>query len=412
MKESRGVARSVSRRVGQGTRPTRIERRREQRGPGASTRRTALRRSHAERGNEAYAHAERGNEAYAHAERGNEAYAHAERGNEAYALRLAGVAWVVFIGLTLIRPASADDLLAELSRYGHKIVYESYVENNWELLEARADGSHPVNLTRTPDRDEFYPHVSPDGRKVCFLAFDEEGGAKVRNVYYMNRDGTGRTLVAKNARWPCWRPDGGAIAYLRNETDELTYADPATTGLYVYDLGTGEHRQHPNKNLRHLYAICWSPDGKWFLATVSGGMGYRHANLAVEADGMGVYDLGLGGCRPDISPDGKKVAWGKGDWSLGVADLDFTGPVPKAINQRVLFTSTKPMMIYHMEWSPDGRYIAFSRGPGTQHLGRHPAIIGVRAAGWNLCVADASATDRWVAITTGDGCNKEPDWVP
>lgn len=308
--------------------------------------------------------------------------------------------------------AWAGELIDELKQVPYRIVCETYRDGNWELFMVKADGSDPVNLTRTPDIDELYPHVSPDGTKVCFVMDQGEGVAKVRSVYYMNLDGTDRTLVAKHARSSCWKSDGSAIAYLKAEADEFSYQDFATEGLVVYDLQTGEHREHPNKDLRHLYNICWSPDGNWFLATVHSGMGYRHTILAIEANGTHVYDLKLGGCRPDISPDGKKVAWGLSDWTLSVADLDWTGPEPKAINRRDVVTSQKPMMVYHVDWSPDGRYIAFSRGPATKRLGWHPAIVGVRIEGWDLCVADVTQTNRWVAITTAGNCSKEPDWVP
>jgi dipeptidyl aminopeptidase/acylaminoacyl peptidase len=314
-------------------------------------------------------------------------------------------------GLLFAAPPDAS-LLDELKEVPHRIVYESYSGSNWELFAAEADGSNPVNLTRTADLDEVYPHVSPDGTKVCFLAFEGEEASMVRNLYWMDLDGAHRTRIAGNARWPCWKADGTAVAYLKNETDELSYADSATTGLFVYDLKTGRHARHPNKDIEHIYAICWSPDGKWFYATVHGGLGYKHAILAIEAGGMGVYDLGLRGCRPDVSADGKRLVWGASDWVMRVGDLDFSGGAPKVINKRDLVTSTRPMMIYHMEWSPDGKYVAFSRGPGTKSLGRHPAIIGVKVDRWDLCVADAAAADRWVPITNGEGCNKEPDWTP
>ena len=45
-------------------------------------------------------------------------------------------------------------------------------------------------------------------------------------------------------------------------------------------------------------------------------------------------------------------------------------------------------------------------------MGRIPEIVGVRAEGWDICVADASETNRWVAVTTDGNCNKEPDWMP
>ena len=38
-----------------------------------------------------------------------------------------------------------------------------------------ADGSEPVNLTRTPREHEHYPQVSPDGTKICFSVDEGEG---------------------------------------------------------------------------------------------------------------------------------------------------------------------------------------------------------------------------------------------
>lgn len=311
-----------------------------------------------------------------------------------------------------IHLAPAQDLAAELRDYPHRVVYETYQDGNWELFVARADGSEKSNLTRTPDVQELYPHASPDGTKIAFAVDEGQGESKVRNVYYMNRDGTERKRVATNARQPCWNGDGTVLAYLRGESDQFTYTDYATRGVFFYALATGEHREHPNGELYHLYNPCWSPDGKWFISTVHAGMGHRHGMLAIEADGQGVYDLEIPGCRPDISPDGKRIAWGPGDFALRIGDLDFSSPQPKVVNARDVVTSPKPMKIYHVDWSPDGRYVAFSRGPEHKIMGRIPEIVGVRAKGWDICVADASTTNRWINITNDGRCNKEPDWVP
>jgi len=308
--------------------------------------------------------------------------------------------------------APAEELARELGTVPAKIVYETYRDDNWELFLVNADGSDPVNLTRTPHVDELYPHVSPDGTKICFVADEGAGSAKSRNVYYMNLDGTGRTLVATNARQPFWNPDGTVIAYMKGEYDEFTYSSVATKGLFFYELASGTHRAHPNKALAHLFGLCWSPCGKWILATVHGGMGYRHAILAIQADGMKVYDLGIPGCRPEVSPDGKRIAWTPSDWALRVADLDLTGPEPKVHGGRDVVTSAKPIKVYHIDWPPRGNYVAFARGPATKRLGQAPEGVGIRAEGWNICVADATRTNRWVAITTDGNCNKEPDWVP
>jgi dipeptidyl aminopeptidase/acylaminoacyl peptidase len=308
----------------------------------------------------------------------------------------------------------SPELLKELKSYGHKIVYESNRSGSFELYLCNADGSNPVNLTNTADVDEVYPKPSPDGAKICFVADEGKGPTKVRNVYVMNSDGTGRTKIADNGREPCWSPDGTRIAYMKGEFDKFTYSDAATKGLFIYDVKTGMTRQHVNKDLHHLYTLNWSPDGNWFVATVHGGMGFRHNILAIEANGMKLYDLKLSGCRPNISPDGKKVCWGHGDFCAGVADLDLSAPTPNATNIVDVVESKDPVETYHITWSPDMKYITFTRGPkfkGKSLRGLLPEFPGVEAPGWNVCVADAKKRNRWVAITSDGRSCKQPCWV-
>ena len=285
------------------------------------------------------------------------------------------------------RPGLGEELLQELKKSPYKIVFETYRDNNWELYKIDADGSHPVNLTRTPTVNELYPHVSPDGRKVCFVVDGRSGDQQRRDVYCMNLDGTGRTLVATNAREPFWSSDAAAVVYSKGEYDKFTITDYATKGIFLYDLARGVHTPHENPRLHHLYNICSTPDGKWYVATVHAGMGEGHAILAIEASGDKVFNLGIPGCRPDISPDGKRVAWGCDDFTLRVGELDFTGSQPKVVHARDVVQSKKPMEAYHVDWSPDGKYLAFSRGPMHKTLGPAPEMVGVRAEKWDICVA-------------------------
>jgi Tol biopolymer transport system component len=338
----------------------------------------------------------------------------------AHWIRFTAVAGFLAAGLALVatgeetRREGSPELLDQLKSYPHKLVYETNRDGNWELYLVNADGSDPVNLTNTPDVDELYPKPSPDGGKLCFVADEKSATGKVRNVYVMNIDGKGRTKVADNAREPCWSADGKSIAYLKGEFEKYNLQDFATKGLFIYDLETGKTREHPNKNLHHLYTLNWSPDGKWFVATVHGGMGFSHAILAIEAEGDKVYDLKLEGCRPNLSPDGKQIAWGHGDFCAGIADLDLSGATPRATNRHDAVESKDPVETYHVTWSPDAKYITFTRGPkfSGKHLGNLlPEFPGVEAPGWNVCVAEAAARDRWVAVTTDGKSCKQPSWV-
>lgn len=299
----------------------------------------------------------------------------------------------------------------KLKEISFKIVYETYRQTNgkenWELYLINADGSNPVNLTNTPDIGEMYPHASPDGSKLCFVVDEWVKENKVRNVYYMNVDGTERVKVADNARQPCWSPDGKTIAYLKGEFERYTTKDYATKGIFFYDLETRKHREHKNRSLHHLYNICWSPDGNWFLATVHGGMGFKHAILAIEANEADVFDLTkykVTGCRPDCGLDGRKITWGSSDWDLCVGNIDLISSAPQVTDVHRVVTCGKEYEVYHSDFSPDGKYITFSYGPKASEQ------VGGKAPGWNICISDM--TGKWIQITTDGNHNKEPDWVP
>jgi WD40 repeat protein len=322
---------------------------------------------------------------------------------------------VALLLVILVQDDPSKGLLEELKSSRHRLLREASRDGSFDLFLCDADGSNDVNLTRTPDVDELYPKASPDGTRIAFIADEKKDGAKARSVCVMNLDGTGRRKIADRGRDPCWSADGKSIAYLGDEFEALDLQAWATKGLFIHDLETGKTRTHPNAKIEHLYTLAWSPDGRWFVATVHGGMGFEHSIVAIEADGPGVFDLKLPGCRPDLSPDGKKVAWGYGDFAIGMADLDLAARPPRAANLRPFLTRKEPLMTYHVEWSPDGKYIAFSLGPqrpGKNLKGLFAQVPGVEAPGWNTCVVDASKPDRWVELTRDGKSNKEPDWVP
>jgi len=300
------------------------------------------------------------------------------------------------------------ELRAKLNRYPHRILYESNRGRQWDVMVINADGSKPANLTQRDDTDDMYPHASPDGTKIAFLVDEGRGRKKSRNVYTMDARGKNRMLLTANARHPCWSPDGRTIAFTPNEFPRYTERCYATRGIAMIDVTTGERRSHPNKRIYHLYALKWSPCGKWFFATVHGGMGWKYGDLAIPMEGARVWKLkGVEGCRPDFRPDGKQLLWNLSDQAIAVADLDMTKQPPRLANARKVVTCGKDYKVYHGDWSPDGKYIAFSHGPA-----KGGQDVGNPAKGWHIFVADAARKNVVVQITHDGVSNKEADWLP
>jgi hypothetical protein len=324
-------------------------------------------------------------------------------------------------------PITQTPLKERLKESPFKIAYESYVHDNWEIFVMDADGSNPVNLTHTPKEHEHYPQISPDGARICFSVDEGEGRDAVRSLFVMDLDGRNRKKLADHAREPFWRQDGKVIGFLPQEYPKFNVIDYYTKGMSFYDLATGQVEPHPNSaKLHHLYNPCFSKNGRWIVATVHAGMGFDHAILAIEANGDKIINLGIPGCRPCLSPDGKQIAWGAGDHEIALAPIDLETNAPTVGPWR-LRIKDQTNETYHVDWSPDSRFVSLSRGPASKgdpsKTGTFQSaceIVGVYAADWNLCVVSAEkegvvdlnhATEAdFMMLTTNGLSNKESAW--
>jgi Tol biopolymer transport system component len=334
---------------------------------------------------------------------------------------------VAVLGATCVSALADVPLQQRLKDSPFKIAYETYVDGNWEIFVMNADGSEPRNLTNTPKEHEHYPQVSPDGSKICFSVDDGEGREAVRSLYVMDIDGKNRKKLVDHAREPFWRPDSKVIGFLPQEYPKFNVIDYYTKGMSFYDLAAGQVTPHPNSaNLHHLYNPSFAPNGKWIVSTVHAGMGYSHAILAIEANGTNIINLKIPGCRPCVSPDGRQLAWGSGDHQVVLAPIDLDSDTPSVGKWRLVIQD-KTNETYHVDWSPDSRTVSLSRGPASKgdpnKSGTFQSaceIVGVYAAGWNLCAISAtregvvdlnSASDADAFMLTTNGfSNKESAW--
>ena len=326
-----------------------------------------------------------------------------------------------------LRGAGPETLRAKLAALPYKIAYECYVDGNWEIFVANADGTSAANLTKTPGVHEHYPQVSPDGTRMCVSVDTGEGRDAVRSLWVMDIDGSNRRKLADSAREPFWRPDGKAIGFLPQEYPKFNVMDYYTKGMSFCDVATGTVTPHVNSaNLFHLYNPGFSPDGKWIVSTVHAGMGFDHAILLIEANGNKIINLKVPGCRPCFSPDGKHLAWGAGDHEIAIAPIDLAQENPSVGKWSESIHHPKSET-YHVDWSPDSRFVSLSLGPASKgdpaKAGTFLAaceIVGVYAPGWDIVAVPADRggqleldklTDAdLVKVTTNGSSNKESSW--
>ena len=300
----------------------------------------------------------------------------------------------------------------------YQILFESYGDQNWDICRINPDGSGRTNITQTRDVHELYPQASPKGDKICFLVDTPKGRTTTRNLWMMNADGSNREKIADGARHACWSPDGTKIAFAKQEFPKFRLTDYVTKYLYIYDLESGEITQHPNDKIEHIYVPTWSADGRWIITTVHGGMGFGHAIIGLELDAPHrVVDLGISGCRPSLSLDGKQLTWSSNDHTIQVADVAIGKSGPELSNQRVLYHHDT-MHLYHPEFSPDGKSISFSLGPGGRVPAKGPGthtgvaeMVGVSGV-WDIYLKQIDTEGDPQRLTTSpELSNKESDWI-
>ena len=244
---------------------------------------------------------------------------------------------------------SAADLHPRLNRGATRIVFASKRPGNYDLYVMNADGSGLTRLT-TSSADDVSPAWSHDGSRIVFQAY-RNGQAE---IYVMNADGSGQTRLTNHSDYdgqPVWSPDGTQIAFVRR----LNGANR------IWLMNADGSNPHPVSDQSYSENPAWSPDG---------------SQIAYDADGNG---------------DGWQEIW----------LMDAAGS-----NQHQIYDPPETYTdAWARSWSPDGRYIAFTRIAWTYYQNQ-----------WYWTTAYLDALDPKnpynVMQLSRDGADWNPDWQP
>lgn len=256
------------------------------------------------------------------------------------------------------------------------------------LFTANPDGTRLRQITR-PKRfiADVEPDWSPDGRLVVFQRIDVNGcgpGCETDEIDAVSNNGSQLTRLAYDPLGkgcirhgqpaggvcravPAWSPDGKRLAF-QCQVQPSSH-DPGYSRICVMNAdGSNIHElpQEPAAGLSDS-APSWSPDG----TEIAFGRGVRdqQAVFVITAGGGNARQLtpwALRAGQPDWSPDGKRlIFYSNRDGPTTVsANLYTIGADGTGLKQ---LTHARGGRVQYLSasFSPDGKWIAFSRTPGV-----------------------------------------------
>ena len=227
------------------------------------------------------------------------------------------------------------------------VVFQSYRDSNWEIYQAKGDGSSQIRLTNHSGSD-IHPRLDRGCTRIAFAS----SRAGNYEIYTMQINGSGLTQLTANSADdvnPAWSPDSTKIAFqsYRNGQAEI----------YVMNAN-GSNQTQLTSNGAYDGDPTWSPDGSK-IAFVSDRTGGYHI-WVMNADGSGQAQLSNQAYseNPTWSPDGTKIAYdsdGDGDWWLELWLMNADGS-----GEHEVYDPGGAHDAWARSWSPNGQYIAFT----------------------------------------------------
>jgi len=208
-------------------------------------------------------------------------------------------------------------------------------------------GSMTLAMRRIWSGGDVTGKVSVDGRFLSFTNW-ETGDVAIRDLTTgQNRRITDNRKPYEDIEPSVPSPDSKSIAY--------AWYINGSFDLYVVGIDGSKPRvlNTPGNGVLHHIPLAWSPDSRQLLAEFVKTDGSRDMMLVTVADGSAKLlksigkDISPGG---EFSPDGRYIAWSTKE-GISLFELK-TGTesllIPDQLNHSVL------------GWSPDGKYVMFS----------------------------------------------------
>ncbi len=213
----------------------------------------------------------------------------------------------------------------------------TYLVSDGRIVSLTAATGEVRTIDRLGPRRWADPRWSPDGRLLAYAFGAISGPTSIATI---NRDGTNRSVVARNASpYFHWSPTGQWIAYTDPNVTKiwLVRPDGSDRHLAISGVGSGGFGA-PD--------FSWSPDGKQIAYIAQSPQGLTVVMARIDGTERRSIVASVHASSVQWSPDGRSIAFDR-NGTLIVRDLVSGAETPVA--QRA----------FAEQWSPDGRWIAY-----------------------------------------------------
>jgi len=228
------------------------------------------------------------------------------------------------------------------------------------------------------------PQWSPDGSRITFSS--TRSGRGNYDIYVMQADGSGATQLTDGPapdQDPSWAADGKSI-FFTSERD-------GRGEIYRVWLDS-KKVDRVTRGLSRAIMPAASRDGRYMAYAAQLVMGFRIQLVDLTTGEERTIGSSGGACRPAFAPDTKELAF-------VVLDAEPSRLEAVTETSRRTLIADRKLWSYYPEYSPDGRYIAFSVSP-EHHQGED----------WDLAVTDATKPGQITKLTSGPGNDRVPHW--
>lgn len=300
---------------------------------------------------------------------------------------------------------------------GGTIVFKRYLDPEQQrgvIVTINPDGSGEKQITNPGTASDDEPGVSPDGRTIALTRLGTTGaqvwtagvdGSRQRRLDPKDIDGK---QVVDERNDPAFSPDGSLVAFNRGwgEVDE---AKDQIEFSEVYLMDADGRHPRPLTTITNgkpysgdVGRASWSPDGRQVVVA--------HLTPVSESDIHDLYIVSVPGGRarrltpksvraedPDWSPDGKTILFRTVPPGEDAPGGELYTIRPDGSGMKQLTRSADGTLMLSAAYSPDGKWIVFSKSVG----GNEPDL--------HVMKADGSAERR---ITKSPLWDSRPTWGP